>query len=74
MHVCMLLYVYTADRRCKMKLDIKDQPTGLTIYEVWEAMVALTSTCVRGRQLCGRAYGLGAYKCGLDDGYGDLAG
>ena len=60
MLVCMLLYVCIADRRCKIELDVKGAPTGLTIYEVWEAMVALTSTCVRGRQLCGRAYGLGA--------------
>ncbi len=42
-----------------MKIDIKGPLTGLTIYEVWEAMIALTSTCVRGRQKCGKATGLG---------------
>ncbi len=42
-----------------MKIDIKRPPTGLTIYEVWEAIIALTSTCVRGRQKCGKATGLG---------------
>ena len=42
-----------------VKIDIQGQPTALTLYEVWEAIVALTSTCVRGRQQCGRASGLG---------------
>ena len=42
-----------------VKIDIKGQPTALTLYEVWEAIVALTATCVRGRQSCGIAGGLG---------------
>ncbi|CAF9927366.1 MAG: hypothetical protein ALECFALPRED_003692 [Alectoria fallacina] len=48
-----------ADRRCTVKIDITGQPTGLSWYEVWEAVVALASTCVRGRQKCGKATGLG---------------
>ena len=48
-----------ANRRCMVKIDIKGQPTALTLYEVWEAIVALTSTCVRGRQRCGIASSLG---------------
>lgn len=47
------------DRRCMVKIDITGQPTGLSWYEVWEAVVALASTCVRGRQKCGKAAGLG---------------
>ena len=45
-----------------VKLDINGQPTGLSLYEVWEAFVALTSTCVRGRQKCGKASDLGLYN------------
>lgn len=52
-----------ADRRCMVKIDITGQPTGLSWYEVWEAVVALASTCVRGRQNCGKATGLGVYNC-----------
>lgn len=44
-----------------VKIDITGQPTGLSLYEVWEAVVALASTCVRGRQKCGKAAGLGSY-------------
>ena len=53
-----------ADGRCTVKIDITGQPTGLSWYEVWEAVVALASTCVRGRQKCGKATGLGLYSCG----------
>ena len=42
-----------------VQIDIKGQPTALTLYEVWEAIVALTATCVRGRQRCGKASSLG---------------
>ena len=42
-----------------VKIDIRGQPTSLTLYEVWEAIVALTSTCVRGRQRSGKASSLG---------------
>lgn len=52
-----------ADRRCMVKLDIAGQPTGLSWYEVWEAVVALGATCVRGRQKGGKATGLGLYNC-----------
>ena len=45
-----------------VKIDITGQPTGLSWYEVWEAVVALASTCVRGRQKCGKATGLGSYQ------------
>ena len=51
--------VMIADRRCMVRVDIKGQPTALTLYEVWEAIVALTSTCVRARQRCGIASSLG---------------
>lgn len=44
-----------------VKIDIMGQPTGLSWYEVWEAVVALAATCVRGRQKCGKATGLGLY-------------
>lgn len=59
LHRACLLWI--ADRRCMVKIDITGQPTGLSWYEVWEAVVALASTCVRGRQKCGRAAGLGSY-------------
>lgn len=49
----------SADRKCMLRIDITGQPTGLSWYEVWEAAVALASTCVRGRQKCGKATGLG---------------
>ena len=42
-----------------VKIDIRGTPTALTLYEVWEAIVALTSTCVRGRQREGKASSLG---------------
>ena len=45
-----------------VKLDIRGQPTGLSLYEVWEAFVALTSTCVGGMQKCGKASDLGLYN------------
>ena len=45
-----------------VQLDIKGTPTALTLYEVWEAIVALTATCVRGRQRCGIAGGLGSLQ------------
>lgn len=44
-----------------IKVDITGQPTGLSWYEVWEAAVALTATCVRGKQQPGKATGLGLY-------------
>ena len=46
-----------------IKLDIKGDPTPLTLYEVWEAVVALTATCVRRSQKCGKASGLGLHEC-----------
>ncbi len=46
-----------------VKIDITGQPTGLSWYEVWEAVVALAATCVRGKQKCGKATGLGSYDC-----------
>lgn len=45
-----------------VKIDIKGQPTGLSWYEVWEAIVALSSICVRGKQKSGKATGLGLCK------------
>lgn len=48
-----------ADRRCMVKIDIAGQPTGLSWYEIWEGLVALASGCVRGKQKCGKATGLG---------------
>ena len=45
-----------------VKVDIGGEPTGLTLYELWEAVVALTATCVRKRQKCGKATGLGLYN------------
>lgn len=53
---------FVADRRWMVKVDINGEPTGLTLYESWEAVVALAATCVRGRQKCGKATGLGSYK------------
>ena len=50
-----------ADRRCMVTIDIVGEPTGLSWYEVWEAVVALASTCVRGKEKCGKANGLGLY-------------
>lgn len=55
---CLL---FIADRRCMVRMDIRGPPTRLTLYEVWEAIVALTSTCVRGNQRCGKASGLGLH-------------
>lgn len=49
----------SADRRCMLTIDVTGEPTGLSWYEVWEGAVALTSACVRGRQKCGKASGLG---------------
>ena len=54
---------FVADRRCMVKVDINGEPTGVTLYELWEAVVALAATCVRGRQKCGKATGLGSYNC-----------
>lgn len=47
-----------------LTIDVTGEPTGLSWYEVWEGAVALTSACVRGRQKCGKASGLGLYNCG----------
>lgn len=57
---CLL---HTADRRCMVKIDIAGQPTGLSWYEIWEGLVALASGCVRGKQKCGKATGLGLCQC-----------
>ena len=46
-----------------MKIDITGEPTGLSWYEVWEAVVALAATCVRGKQKSGKATGLGPHNC-----------
>lgn len=43
-----------------VKVDINGEPTGLTLFELWEAVVALAATCVRGRQKCEKATGLGS--------------
>ena len=40
-------------------IDITGEPTGLSWYEIWEAVLALGSTCVRGKDKCGKATGLG---------------
>ena len=40
-------------------IDIVGEPTPLSWYEVWEGVVALASTCVRGKGKCGKGSGLG---------------
>lgn len=57
--VSMSHLLYIADRRCMVKMDINGEPTGLSWYEVWEAVVAVASACVHERQKCGKATGLG---------------
>lgn len=57
--LCRSCSFSSEDGRCMIKIDITGQPTGLSWYEVWEAAVALTATCVRGKQQLGKATGLG---------------
>ena len=59
--LCKFCSFGSEDGRCMVKIDITGQPTGLSWYEVWEATVALTATCVRGKQQSGKATGLGPY-------------
>ena len=45
-------------------VDIVGEPTPLSWYEVWEGVVALASTCVRGKGKCGKGSGLGLWFWG----------
>ena len=49
------------DARCKATVDISGKSTSASWYEIWEAMSALTSMCVRAHGKGGKAFGLGKY-------------
>ncbi len=47
------------DARCEATIDMAGKPTIGTWYEIWEAMVAIASMCIRAKDKGGKATGLG---------------
>ncbi|KAL2055746.1 hypothetical protein ABVK25_003990 [Lepraria finkii] len=47
------------DARCIANIDIVGRPTMVAWYEIWEAILAIASLCVRGKGKGGKATGLG---------------
>ena len=57
----MRLNPLIVDARCEATVDMAGEPTIGTWYQIWEAMVALASICMRGKDRGGKATGLGQY-------------
>ena len=54
------------EKRCQVLIDIPEGKTTLSSwYEVWEAVSAVASMCVRGKRKGGRSRGIGTH-CLLD--------
>lgn len=44
-----------------VNIDINGKATTVTWYEIWEAIMAISSMCVRAQEKGGKATGLGQY-------------
>lgn len=60
LNVCPLIRV--GDARCIANIDIVGRPTMVAWYEIWEAILAIATLCVRGKGKVGKATGLGKYS------------
>lgn len=47
------------DARCETIIDTAGKPTIGTWYQMWEAMMAIASMCLRAKNRGGKATGLG---------------
>lgn len=50
------------DARCQASVEIAGKSTSATWYEIWEAMAALSTMCVRAYGKGGKGFGLGEYS------------
>lgn len=50
------------DARCAVLVDIKGKSTSVAWYEIWEAVIAVATMCVRAAGKGGKYHGLGKWS------------